>query len=460
MPDFGNTTAPATALSVEGQLWGLNASPISSGTTDSISAYVRETSADNTHQFQVGLYNAAGTSLLGNSATAQNATTTASWKTVTLSGISVTGGTSYGICLIAGGGGGSLDMYYDTGSGLSTWGNAITFPTWPATLTAGNTTRNWGIYTTYTESGASIPIGVVALSVAGFAESLLTQLPIGVGSFVVTGFAPNLVQNIVLPVSAGSLAINGLSPTLSQILTLSTGSFSVQGFSLSLDKTIPLVVGSLTVNGLTQSLQQSVILSIGAGLITVTGFALTLTANLDLSNPSTISVTGFVPATTFGAQTISIGTGTIVLSGRIPTVVVSGIGIPQASVTISGLSASLVKQIPIGSVDVLAQGFAPSLHNIIAINIGQIVIAGRIPTLQTSVSNVAIGAGAMAISGYVQTLIAGTPVINMFAGSMSIVGLVPGIEQLLLIRNTDSRSDNTLTSKRTDTTHNSRRTST
>lgn len=158
-PDFGYTTAPATALSAEGQLWGQNHAPASSGTTDSISVYVRETAADNTHQFQVALYNAAGTSLLGNSATAQNATTVASWKTVTLSGISVTSGTNYGICFMAGGGGGAIDMYYDATSGVSTWGNLITFPTWPATLTAGSTARNWGIYATYTESGGATTRG-------------------------------------------------------------------------------------------------------------------------------------------------------------------------------------------------------------------------------------------------------------------------------------------------------------
>lgn len=308
--------------------------------------------------------------------------------------------------------------------------------------------------------GTTIAIGAASANISGFVESLATQLPIGLGTFVSTGLVPSLSINVSIPINTGSLAVGGLSPTLSQILSLSAGSVSVQGFSFNLNKTISLTVGSLTVNGLTPSSQQSVVLNVSPGSIAITGLVTTFATTLSLSNSATISITGFSPNPTFVAQTVAIGAGSVTLSGRTPTAVISGVGIPQASVTISGLAASLANQISIGRVDILAQGFAPSLNHATAINVGQLAISGRIPTLQASVSNVAIGTGAVAVSGYVQTLIAGTPVINMVTGSMNVTGLVPGIEQLLLIRNTGSRSDNTLMSRRADTAYTSKRTST
>lgn len=320
-----------------------------------------------------------------------------------------------------------------------------------------------------TAAGATIAIGLTAINITGLAESLMTQLSIGVGSFAITGRTLSLVHNVVLPISVGSVAVLGLSPSLRQSLNIAVGSFAVQGLSATLSSAVPLQVGSLVVNGLSQSLQQSVLLPIGVSNVAVSSAAISLSTVLALSTPATVSVNGFAPNPTFSAQTISIGSGSIALTGRAPTVVVSGIGIQQATVVVSGLPVSIANQIPIGRADVLAQGFVPALNHATSINVGQLVVTGRVPTLQTSVSNVAIGTGAMSVSRYAQTLITGTPIINMVTGTMIITGLVPVIGQLLLIRNTggradnsllSKRSDNSLSSRRSDVTRNSRRTST
>lgn len=366
--------------------------------------------------------------------------------------------------------------------------------------TAGGPWTCGGIPIKPSSGGQTIAIGLTALNILGLVESLAVQLPIGVGSFTINGLAPSLEYNVILPITNASSNVTGFTPNLERTIAISTASLTIQGTSLGLDFSIPIGVGSvdvsgasitllqtveisngsfaaqgisvslsvatplgvdsLTINGFAQSLQQSVILEIGTNSIVVDGSELSIATTLELSAPSTITVLGFTPNPTFAAQTISIDVGTIILSGATPEPIVSAIGVAQSAVSVSGISPSLEEQLPIGSVDVLNQGFAPSLNSSIQINVDQLLITGLGVTLQTSISSVDIGVGSAVISGYVQTLVSGYPTVDIGSRNLSITGLSPAIEQLLLIRDTMNRADNTLSSRRSDATHTSKRTST
>lgn len=308
--------------------------------------------------------------------------------------------------------------------------------------------------------GTTIAIGATSLNVTGLVEVLDTQLPINVGTLAVTGLVPSLVQNVVLPVGVGTFTVTGFVPLTDQTLVLTTGSIIAQGLAATLNTELLLEVGQLVVNGFEQSLQQSIILEISTGSFAFTGIAPSLETTVNLSSPTTVTVTGFAPDPTFGAQTVSIDAGSIVLTGFNPTAVVSGIGITPTEIVVSGIAVTLSTQLPIGGVNVLAQGFAPSLTTTTPISVGQLIITGLAPSLQESISNVAIGVGELIVSGYVQTLISGYPTIDISAGSLTVSGYVPAVDQLLLIRDTATRAGASYTSKRSDSTHTSKRTST
>lgn len=156
-PDLGYTTIGATAVGGwEHGVIGTEFTASENGTTTSMSAYLQESSASNTHTYKFGMYASGGGAHLGETAAATDISTTAAWKTLADSTLpDIVSGTAYLLAAFTGGGGGDVSAFYDTDATVTSRGPVIgTYPTWPA-LSGGTGTRKYSIYLTYTAGGAA-----------------------------------------------------------------------------------------------------------------------------------------------------------------------------------------------------------------------------------------------------------------------------------------------------------------
>lgn len=308
--------------------------------------------------------------------------------------------------------------------------------------------------------GQTIAIGVGTLSVSSFSPALGLQLPINVTGLTVAGSAPSLALNTPIPIGFGPINVTGIAPTLGQLIGIGVGSVFVSGFSISFNLSLQLEVGSTILSGFAPTLSQSVVLPIGVGSVLVNGYTLNQAQQLSLGLPSTVTVSGYAPNPTFGAQTIQIGTGTIDVSGYILTPTLTGIGIGTGSFALSGAALSLGVVTGIGTADVLASGFVPELRTALPISVGSVSVGGYSPSLSTSTGLVQIGSSSVVVGGYSPQLITGYPTVDIGSGSLNVLGLAPTVEQLLLIRQNSARPDASIVSARSDMTLSSKRTST
>jgi len=332
-----------------------------------------------------------------------------------------------------------------------------------------------------TRSGTTTSIGADVIVAGG------TTIAIGVGTLTLTGYTP--VLNAAYPVAAGAITLTGQIPALNSGWQLEAGVLNLSGYAVSFELNVPLAagsvvfagyevttnlqlalqVGNLSLTGFSLSLAESVILSIGSGALSLTGYSSTLDNQFDFGAQGALTLTGYALSVSTGAQTIPIGSNTLLLTNFAPTLVVTAIEVGLGQLTLSGSTTSLNEQVPIGSSDVLLAGLAPTLQTAQPILFGALTLFGLAPSLATSTSEIAISQGALSFSGYAVSLITGYPTVDIGVGTLSIGGLVIGVEQLLLIRSANPRSDAalssarpdaSLTSSRSDTTLSSKRTST
>lgn len=303
-----------------------------------------------------------------------------------------------------------------------------------------------------------IEVSTGVVNVVGSSPSLNQAWLLEVGSFDLSGLSLSLVQSVLLPIGSGDISTTGFSLALLQSISVDAGSIAISGLPISFNQSWALDLGSFNFTGLSPTISQSVLLPIATGSVTVDGYAISQSQQMLLGSVSSVVVDGYVPTPTFGAQTISIGTGPMNLSGLLPSVITSSIGIEVGGMSISGFSASIAEQLVVGgTVDVLASGLVPSLDSTLPISVGSFETSGYIPSLQTSISNVQIGVGTLSLDGYTPLLVTGFPTLDIGMGSLVVSGLSPTIQQLLLIRNTVNRSDSSLTSKQSDSSLTSKR---
>jgi len=306
--------------------------------------------------------------------------------------------------------------------------------------------------------GTTIAIGVGTLSLTSYAVSLNTSQPIASGTLTLNGVAPSLNSGLGLEV--GSLSLTGYVGTLGFIVPITVGNLSFTGYSLTTNLQLALQVGNLSLTGFSPSLAESVTLSIGSGALSLTGYSSTLDNQFDFGAQGTLSLTGYAFSVSTGAQTIPIGSNTLLFTNFAPGLVVTAIEVGLGQLMLSGSTPSLNEQFPMGSSDVLLAGLAPTLQTAQPILYGALTLFGLAPSLATSTSEIAISQGALSFSGYAVSLITGYPTVDIGVGGLSINGFTIGVEQLLLIRSNNLRSDASLTSVRPDMSLFSKRTST
>lgn len=183
------------------------------------------------------------------------------------------------------------------------------------------------------------------------AQFRITRLRAESGSFAITGTdaALRLISGKVLGAGAGAFAITGQAATLlrAKKLAAAAGSFAITGQAASLNrgKRLAAAAGSFAITGTAATLLKSKKLAAAAGAFSITGTAATLTKS------STVATRTFVTtfndetdATSYTASGVSLSTAdatrgiVVAVMNRIS----SGTGTTPASVTIGGVSASLV----------------------------------------------------------------------------------------------------------------------
>ena len=300
--------------------------------------------------------------------------------------------------------------------------------------------------------GATIAIGVGTLTLTGYAQTLNSQIPVASNSILVTGLAPTVLTNTVLDVGVGSLVFTGYGPSSDFSLSIANGALTLTGYAAGIQDYLPIGSGTLTLSGFAPSIVESTLLPIDLGQLSLTGYNLTLDNQFDFGSVASIILTGYDLSLSTGAQTIAIGVGELLLSNYAPQLVVTAIEVPLAEIIVTGYAVQFNSSIGIGSADILLTGLAPSLQTDIPILYGALSISGFAPDLVTSTSSIDINLGQLSFSGYAISLITGYPTVDIGVGTLTLTSYAIGIEQLLLIRNTDLRSDAALTSQRPDAT--------
>lgn len=157
---FGIQTTGTPDFSCEDIIRGAVAAPASSGTTTKITAYIKETSADNAHTCKCLLYDAAG-NLVGESAERSDITITAAWVDFSIS-VPVISGNSYFIAFWGNSAAGAIRLGQTAQTGEGRWRNA-TYGTAPDPVgTLYTDDQRYSIYVTYTETGGGVSIPVIA----------------------------------------------------------------------------------------------------------------------------------------------------------------------------------------------------------------------------------------------------------------------------------------------------------
>lgn len=300
--------------------------------------------------------------------------------------------------------------------------------------------------------GTTIAIGVGTLTLTGYAQTLNSQILVSSNSILVTGFSPTVLTNTRLDIGVGSLVFTGYDSSSDFSLRIANGALTLTGYAAGLQDYLSIGVGTLTLSGFAPSIVESTLLPIDLGQLSLTGYNLTLDNQFDFGSIASIILTGYDLSLSTGAQTIAIGVGELLLSNYAPQLVVTAIEVPLAEITVTGYAIQFNSGIGIGSADTLLTGLAPSLQTDIPILYGALSISGFAPDLVTSTSSIDINLGQLSFSGYAISLITGYPTVDIGVGTLALTSYAIGIEQLLLIRNTDLRSDAALTSQRPDAT--------
>jgi len=231
------------------------------------------------------------------------------------------------------------------------------------TITWGSTSSGlWGALAVELDasgSGTTVTPGVGALTLTGFAPTVLTPQKVlpGVGQLTLTGFAPTVLTPRLVQPGVGQLTLTGFAPTVltPRLVQTGLGQLTLTGFA----PTVVIApvgssvlaqpgVGQLTLTGFAPTVLTPQKVLPGVGALTLTGFAPTvLTPQKVQPGVGALTLTGFAP-TVLTPRTVQTGLGALTLTGFAPTVVVapaSSVGLAQPGVgqlTLTGFAPTVV----------------------------------------------------------------------------------------------------------------------
>lgn len=166
MPTFGVESTGGTAYTFENTVVARPAAPTSDGSATNISAYLKESSTNNTHTVKCTLYTSDGNRIEDSQNQLQDLTTSYAWKNFAIN-INVTASTTYLITAWTGGGAGTCDLAYDAGtSSDGKYNDSVSYATnWPASISFGNLSAILSIHCDYSSGKAtrntrSFPLGI------------------------------------------------------------------------------------------------------------------------------------------------------------------------------------------------------------------------------------------------------------------------------------------------------------
>lgn len=154
---IGIQTAGASEESLEGVICAAVDTPSASGTASKISVYCRETEGEIIHYMLCAIYTDSDDALLAQSSSLKQVSTVG-WYDWAITA-SISSGVAYALSAFCGGGGGAINIYYDsaTGEGRKDVTTGTTYPTLPdpVTWTSDPASRRYSIHLDFTASGAS-----------------------------------------------------------------------------------------------------------------------------------------------------------------------------------------------------------------------------------------------------------------------------------------------------------------
>ncbi len=173
-----------------------------------------------------------------------------------------------------------------------------------------------------------------------------------------------------------------------------------------------------------------VTINVPTGSVALTGLVPTVNAgnSIAIDVPlGNLALSGQVP-TLLTPRTIDVPFGSLALTGQVPTVLAPNtINVPVGSLLLSGQSPTLLTprtiDVPVGSLSL--SGFAPSVGNSITIDVpvGVIALTGLVPTLINPYT-IDIPVGGLVLTGFVPSV--GNPTtIDVPVGSLALSGLIP-----------------------------------